>query len=94
MIHDKQELDAHRPLYRVTEVAGRPPMGLDDLIGATTVTVENGGHEYSLIGTGVKVERIVLFHQMEADSTLDTGPIWTMTDQGTDGLAAQPPEPH
>jgi hypothetical protein len=36
------------------------------LIGATTVTVETEGHEYRLIGTGAKHDRIVLLHQKEA----------------------------
>jgi hypothetical protein len=38
------------PLCRATEVAGHPPTGLDDLIGATTVTVETADHEYRLSG--------------------------------------------
>ena len=29
-----------------------PPTGLDDLIGATTVTVETADHEYRLSGVG------------------------------------------
>ena len=50
----------------VTEAVGHPPTGPDDLIGATTVTVEIDGHDYRLIGAGVKHGQIVLFQQKEA----------------------------
>ena len=91
MTNDSEELDDHGPLYRVIDVAGNPPLGLNDLIGATTVTVEHEGHEYRLIGTGVKHDRIVLFHQKETGSALDSGPVWTMTDHADGGLTARPP---
>ncbi len=90
MINDNKELDGTGPLYRVIEVAGHPPVGLDDVIGATTVTVEHQGHEYRLIGTGVKHDQIVRFHQKEAGSALDSGPVWTLTNNGVGGLYAQP----
>jgi len=91
--NDNEELDGDGPLYRVIEVAGHPPVGLDDLIGATTVTVEHEGHEDRLIGTGVKHDQFVRFHQKEADSALDSGPVWTVTDNGVGGLSAQPLAP-
>jgi hypothetical protein len=81
--------DGFGPLYRVIEVAGHPPVGLDDLIGATTVTVEHEGHEYRLIGTGVKQGQIVRFYQKEIGSALDIGPVWTLADNGKDGLSAR-----
>ncbi len=91
MTDDNGKLHGNSPLYRVIEVAGHPPVGLDDLIGATTVTVEHEGHEYRLIGAGEKHDQTVLFHQKETSSALDTGPVWTMTDRGNGGLTAQPP---
>ncbi len=90
MINDNEELDGNGPLYRVIEGAGHPPVGLDDVIGATTVTVEHEGHEYRLIGTGVKHDQNVRFHQKETGSALDSGPVWTLTDDGVGGLSAQP----
>ena len=89
MIHDDDESGDSGPLCRVTEVGGHPPAGLDDLIGATTVTVETDGYEYRLIGVGVKHDQIVLFQQKEAGSALDTGPVWTMTDTGDGWLSAR-----
>jgi hypothetical protein len=93
MTDNNGDLDDRSRLCRVIEVAGHPPVGLDDLIGATTVTVEYKGHEYRLIGAGVKHDQIVLFHQKETGSALDTGPVWTITDHGNDGLTARPPIP-
>jgi len=87
------ETDATRPLYRVTEVAGHQPASLDDFIGATTVTVEKHGREDQLVGTGVKNEHAVLFHERETGSARDTDPVWTFTDQGGGAIAAEPPEP-
>jgi hypothetical protein len=93
MTDDNGELDGNSRLYRVILVAGHPPVGLDDLIGATSVTVEHKGHEYRLIGTGVEHDQIVLFYQKETGSALDTGPVWTMTDHADGGLTARPPIP-
>ncbi len=91
MTDSNGELDGNSRLYRVILVAGHPPVGLDDLIGATSVTVEHEGHEYRLIGTGVKHDQIVLFYQKETGSALDTGPVWTMTNHADGGLTACPP---
>jgi hypothetical protein len=93
MTDSNGELDGHSRLYRVILVAGQPPVSLDDVIGATSVTVEREGHEYRLIGTGVKHDQIVLFYQKETGSALDTGPVWTMTDHADGGLTARPPVP-
>ena len=84
------EVDGIGPCYHVIEVAGHPPVGLDDFIGATTVTLEHDGHQYRLIGTGVKHDQTVWFHQKEAGSALDSGPVWTLADNGVGGLSAQP----
>ena len=89
MIGEDDESGVSAPLCRVTEVGGHPPTGLDDLIGATTDTVEIGGHDYRLIGAGVKHGQLVLFQQKEAGSALDTGPVWTMTDTGDGWLSAR-----
>jgi len=88
--NDDEVLNGNGPLYRVIEVAGHPPVGLDELIGATTVTLEHEGHEYRMIGTGVKHDQNVWFHQKEAGSALDSGPVWRLTDNGVGGLSAQP----
>jgi hypothetical protein len=87
------EVDATRPLYRVTGVAGHQPVSLEDCIGATTVTVEQHGHEDQLVGTGVKADQAVLFHEKETSSASDTDPVWTFTDQGGGAIAAEPPTP-
>ena len=87
------EMEATGPQYRVTEVAGREPMSLEDFIGATTVTVENHGHETQLVGTGVKHDQAVLFHEKDSGSARDTDPVWTFTDQGGGAIAAEPPVP-
>jgi len=89
MIAEDDESGDGGPLCRVMEVGGHPPTGLDDLIGATTVTVEIDGHEYRLIGAGVKHDQIVLFQQQDAGSALDIGPVWTMTDIGDGWLSAR-----
>ncbi len=90
MIGEDDESGESGPLCRVTDVGGHPPTGLDDLIGATTVTVAIGGHDYRLIGAGVKNGQIVLFQQKAAGTALDTGPVWTMTDTGDGWLSARP----
>jgi hypothetical protein len=90
---DDEEVDANGPWYRVTEVAGRPPVSLDDLIGATTVTVEKHGHDDFLIGAGVKDGQAVLFHDKETGSARDSDPVWIFTDLGGGVIAAQPPVP-
>ena len=78
-------LDDHGPLYRPGEAVAGTHQCLNDLIGATTITVENSGYEYRPIATSVNDNRFVLFHQKEAGSALDTGPVWTITDQGSAG---------
>jgi len=90
---DDEEVDTSGPSYRVTEVAGRPPVSLEDFIGATTVTVEKHGHADFLIGTGVKDGRAVLFHEKETRSARDSDPVWIFTDLGGGVIAAQPPVP-
>jgi len=85
------ELDAAGPQYRVTQVAGHRPTGIDDFVGATTVTVEGHGHESRLIGAGTKDDHTVLFHQKEAGSATDVEPVWTFTDSGDGDITATPP---
>jgi len=88
---DHKASDETRPLYRVTEVAGRQVHSLDDLIGATTVTVENHGHEEHLIGTGVQDGQSVQFYEKETGSALTTDPVWVFTDQGGGTIEGEPP---
>ncbi|MEP6562946.1 MAG: hypothetical protein ABJD68_17940 [Nakamurella sp.] len=68
-------------------------MSLEDFIGATTVTVEKHGHQDHLIGTGVRDDRTVLFHQKETGSVVDSDPVWPFTDQGGGAIAAEQPVP-
>ena len=88
-----QDSEQPGPRYRVTKVAGRQPITLEDLVGATTVTVETPGHEEHLIGTGVQDEQMVLFYEKETGSARDTDSVWTFTDQGGGTIAAEPPAP-
>jgi hypothetical protein len=88
--NDEEELDPERSC-RVVEVAGHPPVDINELIGATTVTVVADGHECRLIGTGVKSNKSVLFYQKEAGSAVEAGSVWTMTDGGSGDIAARPP---
>ena len=75
----------------VTEVAGRLPMGLDDLVGATTLTVSKDGLQYRLVGTGVRVDDRVLFHQKEVGSAAEDDLIWLILDGADGDLVAYPP---
>ena len=76
--------------YPVRKVAGHPPQGLDDVVGATTVTVEHDGREYRLRGTGSRGDDGVLFQQKEVGSASDDGPTWTIRADES-GLIAEPP---
>jgi len=60
-----QDSEQPGPRYRVTKVAGRRPITLEDLVGAPTVTVETQGHEEHSSGTGVQDERMVLLYEKE-----------------------------
>ncbi len=77
--------------YPVTEVAGRPPAGLDDLVGATSLTVSKDGLQYRLVGTGVRADDRVLFHQKEVGSAAEDDLIWSIQDKGDGDLVAHPP---
>ena len=77
----------------MTKVAGRQPGTLADLVGATTVTVETHGQEEHLIGTGLWDEQSVLFYEKETGSARESDLVWTFTDQGSGGIAAEPPAP-
>ncbi len=77
--------------YTVTEVAGHAPDGLDDVVGATTVTVTRDGHDYRLIGTGARTAEAVRFHQKEIGSAGDEVLVWTIVDRGDGRLVAEPP---
>lgn len=79
--------------YRVTGVAGRQPVSLEDFVGATTLTVEHQGHEDQLIGTGVKEQQSVHFYEKESGSAVATESVWTLTDEGDGTIAAEPPSP-
>lgn len=90
-VTDKEETDCTGPHILVTDVAGRRPAGLDDLVGATTVTVQNHGREERLIGTGVKGDQTVLFHEKQTGSAVESEPVWTFTDHSDGAITAEPP---
>jgi hypothetical protein len=77
--------------YTVTEVAGHAPAGLDDVVGATTVTVTRDGQNYRLIGTGAMTGGAVHFHQKEIGSAGDEVLVWTILERGDGRLVAEPP---
>jgi hypothetical protein len=79
------------PPYIVQEVAGRPPTGLDDLVGATTLTVTRGGEQYRLVGAGLREDDIVLFHQRDIGSATEDFLVWSIADAGDGNLVARPP---
>lgn len=85
------ETNSTGPLYRVTEVAGRPPASLNELIGATSVTVEGRGHEGHLVGTGVRAEQTVYFYEKESGSAGDTEAVWTFIEDGSGEITVEPP---
>ncbi len=77
--------------YQVTEVAGAAPAGLDDVVGATTVTVARDGREYRLVGTGVADGDVVLFHHKDIGSAADDFLVWSIVVDGDGQLVAHPP---
>ncbi len=89
MSEHPEEPEVGRRHYAVTEVSGHQPDGLDDFVGATTVTVENEGQRHRLIGAGERVDQTVMFQQKEPDSALDTGPLWHIHVDGGGGIVAE-----
>ncbi len=77
--------------YIVQEVAGRPPTGLDDVVGATTLTVTRTGEQYRLVGAGVRQDDVVLFHQRDIGSATEDFLVWSIADRGDGNLVARPP---
>ena len=81
MVDDTDSVEPGPP-YRVSEVAGHGPVGISDLVGATSVTVERSGHEDRLVGTGELDDEKVLFHEKVFGSAIDSEPVWTFTESG------------
>jgi hypothetical protein len=79
------------PTYEVTDVAGHEPSGLDDFVGATTVTVSRDGETYRLVGAGLRINRAVQFHLKETGSALEGTLVWTVVDLGDGRIVAMPP---
>ena len=77
--------------YTVTEVAGHTPNGLDDVVGATTVTVTRDGRDCRLIGTGARTVDAVRFHQKDNGSAGEEVLVWTIVAEGNGRLVAEPP---
>ena len=77
--------------YTVTDVAGHIPVGLDDLIGATTVSVKCVDQEYRLRGAGGREGSAVEFHEREPASADTDHPVWRIIQQGDGRIVAEPP---
>ncbi len=77
--------------FVVQEVAGRPPTGLDDVLGATTLTLTRDGVQYHLVGAGARVDDVVEFHQKEIGSATEDFLIWSISETTQGDLIARPP---
>jgi len=76
--------------YLVTEVAGHVPLVLDDLIGATTVSVKADDEEYRLRGAGTRNGSTVEFHERELASADTDPPVWRIVEQVDGRMVAEP----
>ena len=74
----------------VNLVAGHLPGGLDDFIGATTVTVRSGDHEESLAGTGVTHHGTVQFIEKDLSSADDHPSTWRVVRPDNARFAMEP----
>ncbi len=77
--------------FIVQEAAGRPPTGLDDVVGATTLTVTKDTLQYHLVGTGARVDDVVEFHQKEIGSATEDFLVWSISETAQGDLIARPP---
>ena len=77
--------------YLVTEVAGHVPRALNDLIGATTVSVKADDEEYRLRGAGARNGSTVEFHERELSSANTDPPVWRIVEQVDGRMVAEPP---
>jgi len=84
---DQPENDPN--LYPVTEVGGHDPASLDDFVGATTVTVDNNGHQHDLLGAGAKIGQSVIFFPRDGGS-VEQDAVWAISEQSTGNIVAQP----
>jgi len=75
--------------YPVTEVGGHDPASLDDFVGATTVTVDNNGHQHDLLGAGAKIGQSVLFFPRDGAS-VEQDAVWAISEQTTGHIVARP----
>ena len=90
MTNDNEKPTGNDRQYPVTEVAGHPPVDLEDFVGATTVTVQSQDAEYRLVGAGARDDDVVVFQQKEVDSAADDGATWTILENGRGDIVAEP----
>ena len=76
--------------YRVTEVDGHPPNGLNDFAGQTRLTLVKGGMTHRLIGDGNPTGTGVRFHQKDPGSDDRDVRVWAITDSGGGTFLAEP----
>lgn len=75
--------------YTVTDVAGHVPVVLDDVVGATTVSVKSNHQEYRLRGAGRREGPAVEFHEKEPSSAVDEPPVWKIMEEGDGEILAE-----
>lgn len=64
--------------YTVTEVAGRPPVSLDDFVGDTDFTAVRQDQQCGVSGCGSKDDAVVRFHEKRGGGGRDLR-IWQVT---------------
>jgi hypothetical protein len=77
--------------YTVTDVAGHLPVGLDDFVGATTVSVVGDDQQFRMRGAGRREGPAVRFHEKELASAADETPVWRIIEQSDGHIVAEPP---
>jgi len=78
-------------VYPVTAVAGHEPAALDDLVGATTLTVRGPSGDHEVLGAGVRDGDAVQFHDRLLASAADDVQVWEIVADGDVRLTARPP---
>ena len=58
-------------VFTVTAVAGHKPAALDDVVGATTLTVRGAHGEHQLIGAGARDGEAIQFRERQLASAAD-----------------------
>lgn len=75
--------------YRVTDVAGQAPVGLDDFVGDGTFTVDRDGQPYEVAGAGVLTGETVRFHEKSAGPYGKDVRVWRVSRVPGGGFTAE-----